>query len=108
MPSAECHNERHRTKSGKWRLTRSGLLHDPSTEPLIFLTGNRIRIFQPFELLDLIGRAEADHLTKLIACLLGPFAMMSASANLSLRSSLRHTAAEEGLVATLQEMPGFE
>ena len=43
-----------------------------STQPEVFLIGNRVRILQPFEFLELVGDAEADHLAKLVASLLSP------------------------------------
>src|SRR5215472_14060539 len=54
------------------RKLRSALLHEPSAQPLIFLVGNCVRTLQPFELLELVGGAEPNHLPKLVASLLSP------------------------------------
>src|SRR6516165_2353801 len=56
-------------------LSRVRLLHSSGAEPLIFLIGNRVRILQALEFLELIGHTEADHVAKLIARLLGPLVL---------------------------------
>ena len=45
------------------------LLHDSGAEPHVFVIGNRARVLQLFELLDLVGGADADELAEIVASL---------------------------------------
>src|SRR6516165_7548496 len=53
----------------------SRLLYGSGAEPRVLFVCNCAGILQPFEFLDLIGHAVADHLTKIVARLLSPLAL---------------------------------
>jgi tetratricopeptide (TPR) repeat protein len=54
---------------------RCRLLHGPGAEPLVFFTGDGAGILQPFEFLEFIGHAEANHVAQLVASLLDPLVL---------------------------------
>lgn len=71
-PDGQQHSEQRKPERSLKQRCWFGfrLLRHPGAQPGVFLIGNGARVLEPFELLDLVGGAEANDVAKLVARLL--------------------------------------